>query len=105
MKSITSKELQDKIKAGEEFHFLDVREQWENYIVRFDESLLIPLGTLSNRYQEIDPDKKWVVYCHHGVRSVHACMFLDSIGFQNIFNLTGGIDNWSQTVDPTVKRY
>lgn len=105
MKSITPTELQQKIINGEEFQFLDVREQWENNVVHLKDSLLIPLGSIPYRHQEIDQEKKWVVYCHHGVRSIRACMFLDSLGFQNVFNLTGGIDHWSLTVDPTVKRY
>uniref|UniRef100_UPI00359FA028 rhodanese-like domain-containing protein n=1 Tax=Neisseria dentiae TaxID=194197 RepID=UPI00359FA028 len=46
-----------------------------------------------------------VVYCHHGVRSLHTAMYLADAGFDELYNLQGGIDAWSLQVDPAVPRY
>jgi monothiol glutaredoxin len=46
-----------------------------------------------------------VFHCHHGVRSQRAAEYFQSQGFSNLRNLTGGIDAWSQLVDPSVPRY
>jgi adenylyltransferase/sulfurtransferase len=54
---------------------------------------------------ELDPAEPVVVYCHHGVRSARALEVLEKAGFARARHLTGGIDAWSVTVDPTVPRY
>ncbi len=46
-----------------------------------------------------------VVYCHHGVRSLRAVNFLRAMGVANAFSMRGGIEEWSQRVDPSVARY
>lgn len=86
---------------------LDVREVAEHEFVALPESTLIPLGELPERVDEIADwkDKEVVVYCHHGVRSLHAIAFLKAQGFQKVRNLTGGIDRWSLEVDPEAPRY
>jgi rhodanese-related sulfurtransferase len=54
---------------------------------------------------EIDEDKEVVAICHHGGRSMQVAMFLERQGFKSVHNLTGGIDAWSRTVDPSVPTY
>ncbi|MCA9079107.1 MAG: rhodanese, partial [Planctomycetaceae bacterium] len=70
-------------------------------------STLIPMGELQERVGELQPyrDKQIVVHCHHGGRSLRVTHWLRSQGFDQTQNLTGGIDAWSQTVDPAVPRY
>jgi adenylyltransferase/sulfurtransferase len=46
-----------------------------------------------------------IVYCHVGDRSVDACLVLWNAGFRKVRNLTGGIDAWSELIDPSVPRY
>ena len=46
-----------------------------------------------------------VVICHHGVRSYHAAKFLESRGFTNVINLSGGVAAWANEVDPAMPRY
>lgn len=45
------------------------------------------------------------VLCHHGVRSAHAVGFLKQQGFEKVFNLSGGIDAWSDRIDPAIRKY
>lgn len=84
---------------------LDVREPWEAEIAAIDGSVLIPLGDLGERMDELDAAASVVVYCHLGVRSEYAARMLASAGFTEVRNLAGGIDAWSRQVDEGVVRY
>ena len=66
---------------------------------------MIPLGELQQRVRELDPGSEMIVYCHHGIRSFHATLFLREMGFEKAQNLAGGIDAWSMKIDPSVARY
>ncbi len=89
---ITVEELKQRLDAGEQFNFLDVREEYE-----FDEqnlgSKLIPLGELPDRLDEIEAwkDAEVVVHCRSGARSGRAKAFMESQGFTNVRNVIGGI--------------
>jgi rhodanese-related sulfurtransferase len=54
---------------------------------------------------ELDPDRPTVCICHHGVRSMSAARFLADQGFDELYNLAGGIDRYSLDVDPRLPRY
>jgi rhodanese-related sulfurtransferase len=84
---------------------IDVRESWEFAIASIAGAQLQPLGQIGEWAAMLDKDAPYVVVCHHGGRSAMACQLLQSLGFKQVKNLTGGIDAWSQTVDPTVPRY
>jgi sulfur-carrier protein adenylyltransferase/sulfurtransferase len=60
------------------------------------------LGTARAR---LDPNAEIVVHCHSGVRSTWAAQHLREAGFRRVLNLTGGIDRWSDEVDPSVPKY
>ena len=102
---ISPVEVKEKIEARAPFLLLDVREPWEYQTVHLSGSVLIPLGQLHSRLNELDPDKEIVTLCHHGIRSQTALSLLARAGFKNVKNLTGGIDAYSVTADPTVPRY
>ncbi len=97
-----AKERQDKEK---DLVFLDVREEWEHDMARIEGCVLIPMGLLPDRVKELDSNSEIIVYCHHGVRSFQATLWLRSQGFEKAKNLAGGIDAWSQTADTSVPRY
>lgn len=84
---------------------LDVRERPEASFASLPGSVLIPLGELPGRVDELPRDEPIVVYCHHGVRSARALSVLEQAGFTRARHLTGGIDAWSVKVDPAVPRY
>jgi len=84
---------------------VDVREPWEIALCRIEGAAHIPLGELARRLPELDPDRPTVVICHHGVRSLHAGVFLERNGFADVVNLSGGIDGWARTVDPAMAVY
>jgi rhodanese-related sulfurtransferase len=84
---------------------LDVREAWEHERARIAGSQLLPMGQIPARFAELDPARDIVAICHHGSRSQQVAMFLERNGFANVHNLSGGMDAWSMTVDPSVPRY
>jgi adenylyltransferase/sulfurtransferase len=84
---------------------LDVREPYEWSIARIPGARLIPLGSLPDALDSLDPHIEHVVYCHLGVRSAAAADWMRERGFTRVRNLTGGIERWSLEVDPTTRRY
>lgn len=84
---------------------LDVREPVEHRICHLENARLVPLRELPGRLEELDRERPLVVYCHHGIRSAQAVMYLRQKGLANATNLAGGIDAWSLRVDPSVPRY
>jgi rhodanese-related sulfurtransferase len=86
--------------------FIDVREPREFETARIDGSLPMPMGDVPARaHQELDPDERLVILCHHGIRSMNVTAWLRGQGFDQVQSLRGGIDAWSAEVDPTVPRY
>ena len=90
---------------GSEVVILDVREYHEHDICNIEESLLIPLGELPDRLDELNENDEIIVHCHHGGRSMRAVHFLQEQGFKNVKNLQGGIDAWAEKYDPDMPRY
>jgi rhodanese-related sulfurtransferase len=104
---IFPQELAALLKAPNQPHLLDVREPEEHAVAAIPNSRLIPLGQLAGRASELSAwkDEDVIVYCHHGIRSLHAIHLLKPLGFTRLSNLSGGIDAWSREVDPNVLRY
>jgi rhodanese-related sulfurtransferase len=84
---------------------LDVREDDERETARIEPSIHIPMARIADRIDELPKDRKIIVYCHHGSRSMMVAGFLEGEGFDDISNLSGGIDAWSVKADPKVPRY
>lgn len=85
---------------------IDVREPWEFQTASIGGSVLMPMGDVPSRAnQELDPDERLIVLCHHGMRSLNTTVWLRNQGFEQAQSLRGGIDAWSAEIDPTVPRY
>lgn len=103
--NMTVKELKALRDAKKPHFLLDVRQPEEYEICRIDGATLIPLGELPRRLGDLPKDKTIVVHCHHGGRSMQAVRFLREQGYETAVNLAGGIDAWSEEIDPSVPRY
>ena len=85
---------------------IDVREPWEYNTARIEGGLLMPMGDVPARaHQELDPEERLVVVCHHGIRSMNVAVWLRNQGFEQAQSLRGGIEAWSSEVDASVPRY
>lgn len=105
MRPLSPPDLKERLDRGHELVLLDVREDGEVEICRLPGIKHIPLGELSVRHIELDPDAETVCICHHGVRSAHAAAALAQLGFEALWNLSGGIDRWAREVEPGMPRY
>lgn len=104
--TMTPKDLKAALDAGEKLRLIDVREADEWAKVKIEGAELIPLTEFQRRApQELDPEEKIVLYCHHGMRSARAQGFLKGLGYQKVINLTGGIDAWAVQIAPALPRY
>jgi len=104
MADMPPEELKRRRDAGEDIFVLDVREPHEYQIANIG-GHLIPLNDLPKRAGELDPNREIVVHCKLGGRSAKAVDFLRQSGFTNVHNLAGGINAWSERVDPKVPKY
>jgi len=102
---ITAVELKRRLDRGDRLTIVDVREPNEYQINRIAGSVLIPLGEIPKRYHELDPNEEIVAQCKVGGRSAKAAEFLRSVGFKRVLNLTGGIVDWIDKVDPSQPKY
>ncbi len=102
---ITAVEFKQRLDRGDHLTIVDVREPNEYQINRIPGSVLIPLGDVPKRYNELDPEDEIVVHCKMGGRSAKAGDFLRSVGFKRVLNLKGGILDWIDKVDPTQPKY
>ncbi|GAA0544813.1 rhodanese-like domain-containing protein [Chitinophaga japonensis] len=100
MENITPEELKQRMDKGEELHIVDVREPQEHEEFNIG-GVLVPLGDI--RAMQVDEledlkDKEVIVYCRSGNRSGQAAMILETMGFQNVKNLTGGMLAWQEKI-------
>lgn len=104
MSEMTVKDYQLWRKQNKKHLLLDVRFKEEKSIADIG-GTLIPLPELERRWRELPDDQgPVVVYCHHGMRSMNATLFLKNKGVEAL-SLAGGIDAWSREIDPSVPLY
>ncbi len=105
MKEISVQELKQKIDNKEDFQLIDVRETFEYETSNLD-GLNIPLGGILIEADKIATDKPVIVQCRSGKRSAAAIMQLEQAhGFDNLYNLKGGILAWQEAFDPNMPVY
>jgi len=93
------------IESGDKPFLLDVRTAEERDISVLDDDANIPIDELADRLDELDKDADIVVYCRTGNRSGKAMELLRENGFTKVRNLVGGINGWSDDIDPSVEKY
>lgn len=105
MKEIDVKELKALIESGKEFELIDVREPHEVEIAEIG-GQLVPMATVPQHLDKFPKNKQVIVYCRSGQRSGNVVRWLeDNHGYENIYNLKGGILAWADEIDPSVQKY
>lgn len=105
---IAPQEVKRRMDAGEKLALIDVREPQEYSLARIEDATLIPMRSVPAQLQTLDAradEEALIVYCHHGIRSLNVVNWLREQGVEACQSMSGGIDAWSLTVDPSVPRY
>jgi rhodanese-related sulfurtransferase len=104
---IDCRTAKQKLDAKADLLLVDCREQDEHDIASIAGAVLVPMSEIADRLNELEAhrDRPIVVLCHQGVRSRRVTHWLRAQGFTQAQNMTGGIDAWSQEIDPAVPRY
>ncbi len=104
IKSVTPVQAKELLKDSK-WRFIDVRETWEYELANINGSELMPMSNFYQYMQKLGKNENLLIICHHGVRSLSICSLLIDNGYNNVINLEGGIDAWSQQVDPSIPLY
>jgi rhodanese-related sulfurtransferase len=102
---ISPKEVNERVARGDKLLLVDVREQWEYDLCQIPGAKLIPLGTLPANLNTLLDAREVICYCHHGMRSLDAAVWLRQQGVEGVKSMAGGIERWSVEVDSQVPRY
>ena len=92
------------IVEGKRGVIVDVRTPGERQTAHIEGSRLLD-DTLADELMALPKDRVLVFQCHHGHRSQRAAELFVAAGFLNVYNLVGGIEAWSEQIDPNVPRY
>ena len=98
MQTITTDELKKRLDAGEQLNLVDVREPDERAAFNIG-GIFLPLGNIQTmQTDEIDDlkEQEVIFYCRSGNRSGQACLMLEGMGFKNVKNLVGGMNDWQE---------
>ena len=102
---IEVEELAEKLAAGEDFILLDVREEHELEISRLDPCLHIPMAEVLFKTRDLALDSEICILCRTGNRSGTLTRALMLRGFTNVRNVAGGINAYSERIDPSITVY
>lgn len=104
VQQIDVRELRRLLDAGEPIQLLDVRTPEERAKASIPGARLLD-DEVAAELERLPKNTTLVFHCHHGGRSQKAAEHFCSLGFRDVRNVTGGIDAWSQEIDPSVPRY
>ncbi len=109
---LSVQDVSSKYESGDAFILLDVREPNEFVVsIKNDNVVQVPLSQIAAQQLQALPDaledkeQEIVVFCHHGMRSAQAVMWLMQQGYTNVQNMDGGIDAWAHEIDPSIGTY
>ncbi len=104
---ITCETVHARLAAADGLVLIDCRETDEHATARIAAAQLVPMSQLEQLVGELEHlrDCEIAVHCHHGGRSLRVARWLREQGFPRTQSMAGGIDRWSQAIDPSVPRY
>ncbi|UOP05138.1 rhodanese-like domain-containing protein [Conchiformibius kuhniae] len=105
IQAISPAQLQALLRERPDTVLLDVREDDEVALCALPGHRHIPMNLIPLRHNELPDDVPIVLYCHHGIRSLNSARYLAEAGFDDLYNLSGGIDAWARDIDPEMARY
>lgn len=105
MQEKDAKEVNEMIKTNPILKIIDVREQWEYDKGHIENSEHVPMAKIPDSVDLFSDTHEYVIVCHHGIRSRTVALYLEQKGVKNLYNLSGGMEQWSDDVDPSIEKY
>jgi len=106
IETITAIDLKKRLDAGDKIQFIDIREPHERAIVKFPNAIIMPLGQLVRRMEELDSSVDSVFLCKIGQRSILGIRALREAGYKGkLLNLQDGLNAWARDVDNSMPVY
>jgi rhodanese-related sulfurtransferase len=102
---ISVHDVKARMAKGDAIVLVDVREPWEFALCQLPGAKSIPLGALAANVNALLDADEVICYCHHGMRSLDAAVWLRQHGVEGAKSMAGGIERWSAEIDPSVPRY
>jgi rhodanese-related sulfurtransferase len=105
---VTPGEVKTRLDAGERLFLIDVRQPEEHKLASIAGAELIPMNTVPAAITDLEAkadEGALIVFCHHGMRSLNVVAWLRGQGIEACQSMSGGIDLWSEQVDPAIPRY
>lgn len=104
---VTPRQVQAMREQGEEFVLVDCRTQAEYEVAKIEGAELVPLKEMADRNDHLEEwsNRKMIIHCHHGMRSLQMTAMLREQGFGDVWSMAGGIDLWARDIDKDMKRY
>jgi len=101
IKNLDAESFERKLSQDENAVLIDVRTEQENREYRIPNSINIDIynPTFQNEVEKLDRSKNYYIYCHSGARSFQAAALMSKVGFENLYNLSGGIASWYGEVE------
>ncbi len=97
IKELEAPELAQRLDdQSEGIRVIDVREMNEFTTGSMPGAEAMPMASIPVRMDELQQDKELIIICRSGARSAQVCMFLQQQGFENVFNLRGGLMSWAR---------
>jgi len=98
IKELDAPELAQRMDGQhQDLHVIDVREMNEYTSGTMPGAKAMPMASIPVRLNELQQDKELIIICRSGARSAQVCMFLQQHGYENVFNLRGGLMSWARS--------
>jgi rhodanese-related sulfurtransferase len=104
-RDILPEQLRDWLAQGSAPRLIDVRDEEEWTLCRLPGAEWMPARDIADWRARLDPNQEILLYCHHGIRSLHVAIQLAAQGFSRVMHLRGGLDAYSLRADHTLPRY
>lgn len=104
-RDVTPEQLRALVEGGRAPRMIDVRDPEEFARGHLPGAELHPASQIAEWSRALDPEQEILLYCHHGIRSLHAAMHLSALGFKKVSHLRGGLDAYSLRADSSMPRY
>ncbi len=96
--SIKAEEFNEAVKNKDSV-IIDVRNETEQKSGKIPGSILVNVSRpdFAQKVSEMDKEKSYYLYCRSGFRSAKACGIMHELGFERVYNLSGGILAWNKS--------